>query len=71
MLTEEQFLQKVITLSEELGSWLVNIKSLKYSIEEENHQIFNDVYYIKDTGMEVFSASYDGKNKIAINFYIN
>lgn len=69
--TEKQFLQKVLSLSAEFGSWLINTDQLADSIENGNYQIIQGVYFIEVDAMTVFEASYDNKGTINIDFYIN
>lgn len=69
--TEEQFLQKALELSIELGSWLINTRALKASIEKGEYQLIDDSYYIQVDAMTVFSASYDKQGNIYVDFYIN
>lgn len=69
--TEDQFLEKILLLTKEYGGWLINISALTKSIKNRNFQIINNVYYFEIDAMTVFSASYDNKGKINIEFYIN
>ena len=69
--TEEQFLHKVLKLSNEFGGWLINTNSLESSIKNKKYQIIDGVYFIEVNAMTVFSASYNGKGEIIVDFYIN
>jgi len=69
--SEEQFLQKVISLSIEFGDWLINTEALKESIEKGKFQEIDGVYFIEVDAMTVYEASYDDKGKINVDFYIN
>ena len=70
-LTEEQFLHKVLKLSNEFGGWLINTNSLESSIKNKKYQIIDGVYLIEVNAMTVFSASYNSKGEIIVDFYIN
>ena len=69
--TEEKFLKKVLKLSNEFGGWLINTNSLESSIKNKKYQIIDGVYFIEVNAMTVFSASYNGKGEIIVDFYIN
>ena len=69
--TEEQFLHKVLKLSNEFGGWLINTNSLESSIKNKKYQIIGGVYFIEVNAMTVFSASYNSKGEIIVDFYIN
>lgn len=69
--TEEQFLHKVLKLSNEFGGWLINTNSLESSIKNKKYQIIDGVYFIEVNAMTVFSASYNSKSEIIVDFYIN
>ena len=69
--TEEQFLHKVLKLSNEFGGWLINTNSLESSIKNKKYQIIDGVYFIEVDAMTVFSASYNSKGEIIVDFYIN
>jgi len=69
--TEEQFLQKVLDLSIEFGSWLINTEALKESIAKGKYQNIDGTYYIDVDAMTVFDASYDDQGNIDVDFYIN
>jgi hypothetical protein len=69
--TEEQFMRKILLLSKEFGSWLINVNSLENSIKNGMYQIIDDVYFIKVDAMTVFSASYNSKGEVNVEFYIN
>jgi hypothetical protein len=69
--TEEQFLQRTLDLSTEFGSWLINTKALKGSIEKGEYRKIDNIYFIKVDAMTVFSASYDNQGVINVDFYIN
>ena len=69
--TEKQFLHKILALSNEFGSWLINTNSLENSIKNGKYQIIDSVYFIEVDVMTVFSASYHNKGIISIDFYIN
>ena len=70
-LTEQQFLQKTLTLSIEFGDWLINTRALKDSIETGRFQIIDGIYYVEVDAMTLFSATYDKHGKIFVDFYIN
>ena len=67
--TEKQFLQRTLDLSSEFGSWLINIKALKGSIEKGQYQKIDGAYYIEVDAMTVFDASYTNQGVINIDFY--
>ena len=69
--TEEQFLQKILDLSIEFGSWLINTSALADSIEKGDYQIIDGIYFIKVDAMTAFDASYDNQGTINVDFYIN
>ena len=69
--TEEQFLHKALKLSNEFGGWLINTNSLESSIKNKKYQIIDGVYFIEVNAMTVFSASYNSKGEIVVDFYIN
>jgi len=69
--TEEQFLQKVLNLSIEFGSWLINTEALKASIIDGKYQNIDGTYYIEVDAMTVFEASYNNQGNIDVDFYIN
>jgi len=69
--TEAQFLQKVLQLSVEFGSWLINTDALKSSIEKGKYEKMDGVYFIDVDAMTVFEASHDGHGTIIVDFYIN
>lgn len=69
--TAKQFLHKVLELSNEFGSWLINTNSLENSIKNGKYQIIDSVYFIEVDAMTVFSASSNGKGVISIDSYIN
>jgi hypothetical protein len=68
---QEQFLQKVLGLAKEFGSWLINTSAVENSINQGKYSRIDDTYYIEVDAMTVFSASYDNKGKIYVDFYIN
>ena len=69
--TEEQFLQRTLDLSIEFGSWLINTKALKISIEKGKYRKLDGTYFIEVDAMTVFNASYDNQGTINVDFYIN
>jgi hypothetical protein len=69
--TEKEFLKKTLDLAVEFGSWLINTNALADSIEKGKYEIIDGTYYIEVDAMTVFSASYDNKGKINVDFYIN
>lgn len=69
--TEKQFLQKVLTLSVEFGSWLINTDQLADSIENGSYRLIQGVYFIEVDAMTVFEASHNNRGTINIDFYIN
>ncbi len=69
--SEEQFLQKVLSLSIEFGDWLINTEALKESIEKGKFQKIDGGYFIDVDAMTVFEASCDDQGKINVDFYIN
>jgi hypothetical protein len=68
---QEQFLHKVLGLANEFGSWLINTRALENSIKQGKYSKIDGDYYIEVNAMTVFSASYDNKGKIIVDFYIN
>jgi hypothetical protein len=69
--TEKEFLKKTLDLAVEFGGWLINTNALEDSIEKGKYEIIDVTYYIEVDAMTVFSASYDNKGKINVDFYIN
>jgi hypothetical protein len=69
--TEKEFLKKTLDLAVEFGGWLINTNALEDSIEKGKYEIIDGTYYIEVDAMTVFSASYDNKGKINVDFYIN
>jgi hypothetical protein len=69
--TEEQFLHKILILSKEFGGWLINVNSLENSIKSGKFQIIDGVYFIEVDAMTVFSASFNSKGEVNVEFYIN
>ena len=69
--TEKEFLKKVLDLSIEFGSWLINTNALDDSIEKGKYKKIDGIYFIEVDAMTVFDASYDNKGKINVDFYIN
>lgn len=69
-LTEEQFIEKILALSNEFGSWLINIKELQKSLTEKKWTRHEKIYFIQVDDMTAFEAFYD-RGKINVNFYIN
>ena len=68
---EEQFLNKTLELSIELGAWLINTKALEDSIEGGRYQKIDGTYHIEVDAMTVFNCSYDDQGRIFVEFYIN
>ena len=69
--TEEQFLHKIQILSKEFGGWLINVNSLENSIKNRKFQIIDGIYFVEVDAMTVFSASYNSKGEVIVEFYIN
>ena len=69
--TEQDFLKKTLDLAVEFGDWLINTNALADSIEKGKYEIIDGAYIIEVNTMTVFEASYDNKEKIIVDFYIN
>ena len=69
--TEQDFLKKALDLAVEFGDWLINTNALADSIEKGKYEIIDGIYFIEINAMTVFEASYDNKEKIIVDFYIN
>lgn len=68
---EAAFLQKVLDLSTEFGSWLINTETLKASITSGNYQKVKGIYFVDIDAMTVFSAERRKQGGILVDFYIN
>jgi len=69
--TEKEFLKKTLDLAGEFGSWLINTNALEDSIKKGKYEVIDGSYFIEVDAMTVFEASYDNKEKINVDFYIN
>lgn len=69
-MNEQQFLEKVLLLSEEFGSWLLDMDEVKSAIDKKSWDKVEGTYYMNLNEMTAFDAGQDD-GKIIINFYIN
>ena len=68
---ENTFFQEVLNLSKEYAAWLIDIETLKSSIENMNWKKIDSSYYFHLDDITVFEATYDNEGNVIINFYIS
>jgi len=70
ILSEQKFLDTVIELVAEFGSWVGYLNYVTEVISQKKWNIHNGNYFFNMDGMAVFIANYDAEG-IYIEFYLN
>ena len=68
--SEKEFLSKTLTLTKEVGHWLINTVALENAINNRLYEKIDNTYFFQVDAMTVFEASFN-HNEINILFYIN
>jgi hypothetical protein len=68
---QSEFFDKLLALSEEYASWLINSSQLQSAIKDKHWNLDDGFYRINLDEMTVFEALQDDDGKIEISFYIN